>query len=63
VRHTIKKQILARASTAYRIEEGDFERWYKEWLKTAQRVHRYAVTRYIFWACNKAFLLLEDHVI
>ncbi|MFL6456573.1 MAG: alpha/beta hydrolase family protein [Nitrososphaeraceae archaeon] len=29
-------------STAYRIKEGDFESWYKEWLNTAQRVHRYA---------------------
>lgn len=28
--------------TAYRIKEGDFESWYKEWLTTAQRVHRYA---------------------
>ena len=27
-------------STAYRIKEGDFESWYKEWLSTAQRVHR-----------------------
>lgn len=29
-------------STAYRIKEGDFESWYTEWLKTAQRVHKYA---------------------
>jgi hypothetical protein len=29
-------------STAYRIKEGDFEGWYKEWLKTAKRVHRIA---------------------
>jgi pimeloyl-ACP methyl ester carboxylesterase len=29
-------------STAYRIKEGDFESWYKEWLKTAKRVHQYA---------------------
>jgi pimeloyl-ACP methyl ester carboxylesterase len=29
-------------STAYRIKEGDFESWYTEWLRTAQRVHRYA---------------------
>jgi pimeloyl-ACP methyl ester carboxylesterase len=29
-------------STAYRIQEGDFESWYKEWLNTAQRVHKYA---------------------
>jgi pimeloyl-ACP methyl ester carboxylesterase len=29
-------------STAYRIQEGDFESWYKEWLKTAQRIHKYA---------------------
>ena len=28
--------------TAYRIKEGDFESWYKEWLTTAQRVHKYA---------------------
>lgn len=27
-------------STAYRIEEGNFESWYEEWLKTAVRVHR-----------------------
>lgn len=29
-------------STAYRIKEGDFESWYAEWLKTANRVHKYA---------------------
>ncbi|MFL6355189.1 MAG: alpha/beta hydrolase family protein, partial [Nitrososphaeraceae archaeon] len=29
-------------STAYRIKEGDFESWHKEWLNTAQRVHKYA---------------------
>ncbi len=29
-------------STAYRIKEGDFESWHKEWLSTAQRVHKYA---------------------
>ena len=29
-------------STAYRIKEGDFESWHSEWLKTAQRIHRYA---------------------
>src|SRR6476660_4952447 len=29
-------------STAYRIEQGNFESWYCEWLKTAQRVHKYA---------------------
>lgn len=29
-------------STAYRIKDGDFESWYKEWLNTAQRVHKYA---------------------
>jgi len=29
-------------STAYRIKEGDFESWHKEWLHTAQRVHKYA---------------------
>lgn len=29
-------------STAYRINEGDFESWYEEWLKTAKRVHSYA---------------------
>ena len=29
-------------STAYRIIEGDFESWYAEWLKTANRVHKYA---------------------
>ncbi|KOP68387.1 alpha/beta hydrolase [Bacillus sp. FJAT-18019] len=29
-------------STAYRIEEGNFESWYEEWLKTAIRVHREA---------------------
>jgi alpha-beta hydrolase superfamily lysophospholipase len=29
-------------STAYRIKEGDFESWNKEWLKTAKRVHKYA---------------------
>jgi pimeloyl-ACP methyl ester carboxylesterase len=29
-------------STAYRIREGDFESWYTEWLKTANRVHKYA---------------------
>jgi pimeloyl-ACP methyl ester carboxylesterase len=29
-------------STASRIKEGDFESWHKEWLNTAQRVHKYA---------------------
>lgn len=29
-------------STAYRIKEGDFESWHKEWMKTASRVHTYA---------------------
>lgn len=29
-------------STAYRIREGDFESWYREWLKTAKRIHAYA---------------------
>ncbi|HEX9318042.1 MAG TPA: alpha/beta hydrolase [Nitrososphaeraceae archaeon] len=29
-------------STAYRIEEGNFESWYSQWLKTAQRVNKYA---------------------
>ena len=29
-------------STAYRIKEGDFESWYTEWLKTANRLHKYA---------------------
>jgi len=29
-------------STAYRIKEGDFGSWHKEWLTTAQRVHKYA---------------------
>ena len=27
-------------STAYRIRVSDFERWYKEWTKTAKRIHR-----------------------
>ena len=26
-------------STAYRIEEGNFESWHKEWLKTAKRIY------------------------
>jgi hypothetical protein len=29
-------------STAYRIKEGDLESWYQEWLKTAERVNKYA---------------------
>jgi hypothetical protein len=29
-------------SNAYRIEDGDFESWHAEWLKTAKRVHGYA---------------------
>jgi len=29
-------------STAYRIERGNFESWHTEWLKTAQRVQKYA---------------------
>ncbi len=29
-------------STAYRITEGDFESWHKEWLKTAKRIQSYA---------------------
>ena len=31
-------------STAYRIKEGDFESWYVEWLKTADRVCKIADT-------------------
>jgi len=27
-------------STAYRIKEGDFESWYSEWFKTAERVRK-----------------------
>jgi pimeloyl-ACP methyl ester carboxylesterase len=30
-------------STAYRIKQGDFESWYEEWLKTAKRIHGYAI--------------------
>src|SRR5207247_234030 len=30
-------------STAYRVKEGDFESWHEEWLKTAKRVHKFAV--------------------
>ena len=29
-------------STAYRIREGEFESWYTEWLKTAERVRKFA---------------------
>ena len=29
-------------AAAYRIEEGDFQSWHDEWLKTARRVHSYA---------------------
>lgn len=29
-------------STAYRIKEGDTESWYNKWLKTADRVYKYA---------------------
>ena len=29
-------------STAYRIEEGNFESWHREWLETAKRIHGYA---------------------
>lgn len=29
-------------STAYRIEEGNFESWYSEWYKTAERIHAHA---------------------
>ena len=29
-------------STAYRIKEGDFGSWHQEWLKTAERVNKYA---------------------
>ncbi|HZD36869.1 MAG TPA: alpha/beta fold hydrolase [Nitrososphaeraceae archaeon] len=28
-------------STAYRIKEGDFESWYSEWFKTAERVRKF----------------------
>ncbi|MEC0225661.1 hypothetical protein [Paenibacillus alba] len=30
-------------STAYRIEEGNFESWYTEWYKTAERIHALAI--------------------
>jgi len=29
-------------STAYRIREGEFDSWYTEWLKTAERVRKFA---------------------
>jgi pimeloyl-ACP methyl ester carboxylesterase len=29
-------------STAYSIKEGDIESWYNEWLKTADRIYKYA---------------------
>ncbi|RNB90282.1 alpha/beta fold hydrolase [Brevibacillus fluminis] len=29
-------------TTAYRIEEGNFESWYNEWYKTAERIHALA---------------------
>lgn len=29
-------------STAYRIEEGNFDSWHREWLRTAKRIHGYA---------------------
>lgn len=29
-------------STVYRITEGDFESWYSEWNRTAERIHRLA---------------------
>ncbi|GJM72653.1 hypothetical protein HMSSN036_48690 [Paenibacillus macerans] len=29
-------------STAYRIKEGDFESWYTEWYKTAERIQALA---------------------
>lgn len=29
-------------STAYRIKEKDFESWHQEWLRTAERVNKYA---------------------
>lgn len=34
--------IMECLSTAYRITEGDFESWYEEWHKTAERVHNIA---------------------
>jgi pimeloyl-ACP methyl ester carboxylesterase len=30
-------------STGYRIEEGNFESWYSEWYKTAERIHALAI--------------------
>ncbi|OXM14933.1 alpha/beta hydrolase family protein [Paenibacillus herberti] len=30
-------------STAYRIEDGNFESWYTEWYKTAERIHALAL--------------------
>ena len=45
-------------STASRIREGDFESWYAEWLKTAERIQKFADGRMgqvIVW-CARVFL-------
>ncbi|GIN74838.1 hypothetical protein J14TS2_53130 [Bacillus sp. J14TS2] len=32
--------------TAYRIKEGDFESWHKEWYTTAKQIHWLAILRW-----------------
>ena len=51
-------------STAYRIKEGDFESWHKEWLNTAQRVHKYADDSVAAWhkvSAHEAYLRASNY--
>lgn len=51
-------------STAYRIEEGNFESWHKEWLKTAKRIHGYAkecITKNHEISARDAFLRASNY--
>jgi hypothetical protein len=51
-------------STAYRIRESDYESWYKEWTKTAKRIHRYAercMSEGHLKTANEAFLRASNY--
>lgn len=51
-------------STAYRVTEGDFESWYSEWFKTAERVHKYAhesLSKGHFTSARDAFLRSSNY--
>ena len=51
-------------STAYRVKEGDFESWHSEWLKTAERVHKYgkeSLSKGHLTSAREAFLRASNY--